>query len=77
MGDTWVTDLTHFLREDGFIAPVAGPARKLAEHLGSIVALVTGKGTAVTQNMDLGTKDSGVICMISLTDKLWIETWRK
>jgi len=43
MGDTWVTDLTHFLREDGSIAPASGPARKLAEHLGSIVACVTGR----------------------------------
>ena len=37
MGNTWVTDLTHFLTEDGTIGPKSGPARKLAEYLTKIV----------------------------------------
>jgi len=42
MADTWITDLTHFL-EDGRLPPqLPGPARRLAEHLGTIVAAVTG-----------------------------------
>lgn len=38
MPDTWVTDLTHFLNENGSIAPLSGSARKLAEHIVAIVA---------------------------------------
>lgn len=41
MGDTWVTDLIHFLNEDGSIAPTEGPARRLAEHLVAIVAMIS------------------------------------
>ncbi len=41
VGDTWITDLTHFLDEDGRIAPESGPARRLAEHLTSIVTMVS------------------------------------
>jgi len=37
MGNTWITDITHFLTTDGAIAPKAGPARQLAEFLGKIV----------------------------------------
>ena len=41
LGDTWITDLTHFLDEDGQIAPADGPARRLAEHLTAIVAMAS------------------------------------
>ncbi len=41
MGNTWVTDLTHFLTEDGAIGPKSGPARKLAEYLTKIVVDAT------------------------------------
>jgi hypothetical protein len=34
---TFVTDLTHFLTEEGAIAPMPGPARRLAEFLGNVV----------------------------------------
>ena len=34
MGDTWITDLTHFLNEDGsFPANIPGPALNLALFL--------------------------------------------
>ena len=41
MGDTWVTDLTHFLDEEGDIAPKKGPVRRLAEHLVAIVTMIS------------------------------------
>lgn len=41
MGDTWVTDLSHFLDETGGIAPSKGPARRLAEHLTAIVSMIS------------------------------------
>ena len=41
MADTWITDLTHFLADDRSIAPPSGPARRLAEYLGAIVAEIT------------------------------------
>ncbi|HEY3383532.1 MAG TPA: hypothetical protein VGK32_17340 [Vicinamibacterales bacterium] len=42
MGDTWITDLTHFLDEHGsFPANIPGPALNLALFLASIVAWVT------------------------------------
>lgn len=34
----YITDLTHFLDEKGAIGPKSGPARRLAEFLGSVVA---------------------------------------
>lgn len=41
MADTWITDLQHFLDEDGCIGPPSGPARRLAEYLASIVDAAT------------------------------------
>lgn len=41
MGDTWITDLTHCLDENGRIGPQQGPARRLAEYFTSIVAMVS------------------------------------
>ena len=39
MGDTWIADLTHFLDEEGCIAPTKGPARRLADFFASIVVI--------------------------------------
>jgi hypothetical protein len=41
MGNTWITDLRHFLGDDGDVAAFAG--RRLALHLCQIVAAVTEK----------------------------------
>ena len=41
MARTLVTDLSHFLTEAGAIAPMPGPARRLAEFLGRIVVDAT------------------------------------
>lgn len=37
MGDTWISDLRHFLDKDGAIAPKAGPAKRMADYLTRIV----------------------------------------
>lgn len=36
-----ITDLRHFLKEDGSMADMPNPARTLAEYLGRIVKIVT------------------------------------
>ena len=41
MGNTWITDLQHFLDDDGQIAARSGPARRIAEHMTAIVAAAT------------------------------------
>ena len=41
MTGTWVTDLTHFLDEEGDIGPISGPARRLAEFFAAIVAMTS------------------------------------
>ena len=44
MPDTWITDMMHYLDEDGRLPPeLPGPARMLAEHLGAIIASVTSR----------------------------------
>ena len=45
MGDTWVVSLEHMLDENGAIAAPKGPARKLAEHIVAIVAILALTGT--------------------------------
>lgn len=40
MGDTWITDLTHFLDPEGQIA-VGGIGGRIASHFAAIVAAVT------------------------------------
>jgi len=42
MADTWITDLTHFLKDGRLPQELPGPALRLAEYLGRIVAAVTG-----------------------------------
>ena len=41
MADTWVADLTHFLRDGRLHPALPGSARRLVEHLGAIVVAVT------------------------------------
>mgnify|MGYP007062789625 CR=1 FL=1 len=43
MGNTWVTNILHSLDEDGEFAAPPGPARRLAEYMGSIVKAVTSR----------------------------------
>ena len=42
----YITDLTHFLDEKGAIGPKSGPARRLAEFLGRVVAAASAPGAA-------------------------------
>ena len=51
MPDTWITNIQHFLNEDGDIAPIEGPARKIAEYTGEIISCATsqGKGGGIHQ----------------------------
>src|SRR5882672_5108143 len=42
MPDTWICDMTHYLDECGRVVDaMPGPARRLVDHLGAIVASVT------------------------------------
>jgi hypothetical protein len=42
MGDTWITDIRHFIDEKGMIpADIPRPALNLATHLASIIKAVT------------------------------------
>lgn len=43
----WVTDMTHFLDEEGRLADMLAAARNVARHLGAIVAAVTSRRPAV------------------------------
>src|SRR5687768_11848660 len=55
MGDTWITDLAHFLTRDGAIAPTSGPARRFAEFLAKLA------GDATTLSSD-GSTNTRVKC---------------
>ena len=41
MGNTWITDLRHFLDDDGSLADMPRPACRLTKYLGQIVKAVT------------------------------------
>lgn len=41
MGNTWITDIRHFLNDDGSISDMPNQARKLADYFGRIVKGVT------------------------------------
>ncbi len=41
MGNTWITNMRHFLAPSGAIADMPGPARLLAEYIASIVVDAT------------------------------------
>jgi hypothetical protein len=47
IGNTWVTDMRHYLDEAGPIGDMPGPALSLALFLGAIVAWVTSGRSAV------------------------------
>jgi hypothetical protein len=44
MSNTWMTNIQHFLDEDGNIAPIDGPARRIAEYFGVIISCATSPG---------------------------------
>ncbi|HST10505.1 MAG TPA: hypothetical protein VLL05_09000 [Terriglobales bacterium] len=44
----YITDLTHFLDEKGTVAPMPGPARRLAEFLGAVVAAASAPDSAAS-----------------------------
>lgn len=41
MSNAWITDLRHFLNDDGSLVDTAKPARTLADYFGRIVKAVT------------------------------------
>lgn len=41
MADTWITDISHFLDEEGEIIPGPPRARKLAEYLTAIIVMAS------------------------------------
>ena len=41
MGDTWITDMQHYLDEQGRMPSMSGPALSIALFLGSIVEWMT------------------------------------
>lgn len=41
MADTWITDIRHYIGEDGGLADMPAQARNLALYFGSIVAAMT------------------------------------
>jgi hypothetical protein len=43
MGDTWITDIRHFLGDDGSIHNLPGPAARMADYIGSIIEAVTSR----------------------------------
>jgi hypothetical protein len=45
MPNTWITNIQHFLKEDGDIAPIDGPARNIAEYFSDIISCATSSGT--------------------------------
>ena len=48
MGNTWVTDLRHFLNSDGSILQLPRPAARLANYFGSIEEAVTARKNSDT-----------------------------
>ena len=50
IGGTWVTDLTHFIDESGCLHPaLAGPGRRLAQHMTAIVRAATAGANSEVQ----------------------------
>lgn len=55
MADTWITNLRHYLDEDGRLPDeLPGPARNLANHLGSIVTGITAAAWPAPQQLAVG-----------------------
>ena len=38
---TYMTDITHFLDEEGYIVPESGPGLRFAEYLTSIISMIS------------------------------------
>ena len=56
MGDTWISDIRHFLDADGRIPDdLPGPAFRIANYFGSIVK-------AVTSREEIQTNNTGIKC---------------
>lgn len=53
MGDTWITDMRHFLDILEPDADIPGPARRLAEYLGKIVEAATANPPMVLLNSEI------------------------
>ena len=71
MGDTWITDIRHFLEDDGTLpSDLPRPAEKLAKHIGSIIEFTTGGGAEVSCRRRPGHKRcAGVISSDILRDE--------
>ena len=59
MGDTWITDMRHYLEENGaFPVDMPGPALNLAIFLGAIVAWVTRQPNNLFDETNVGCRRS-------------------
>jgi hypothetical protein len=41
MGDTWISDMTHYLDAQGRIAPLPARVQRLVDHFGAIVVAIS------------------------------------
>ena len=55
MGNTWITDIRHFLDSEGNVIQEPRPARLLAQYFCSIIEAVTGRSV---QRQDLSTGEA-------------------
>lgn len=53
MGDTWVTDMTHYLSEDGRVAEMSRQAARLATYLGAIVSAISGRSPGMVDVLEI------------------------
>jgi hypothetical protein len=54
MSDTWITDITHYLDADGNLPPdLPGPARNLANYLGSLIAAVSAAPCPIPRRLNV------------------------
>jgi len=58
IGNTWVTDMRHYLDDAGAVADMPGPALNLAAFLGSIAAWVTSGRAAADQRTNVACRRS-------------------
>src|SRR5881296_2816357 len=58
MGQTWITDMRHYLDDAGTIADLNGPGLSLALFLGAIVAWVTSGRSAVDRRTNVACRRS-------------------
>jgi hypothetical protein len=77
MGDTWVTDIRHFLADDGSLpSDLPGPAERLAKYIGSIIEFATGNRIHVSCRRRPGHKRcSGIILSHVLQDEFKTIRW--